>query len=350
MRNKIKANQTAFKNILDNYHLLSGEEISQAVRYFHTSEEEKKWLLDAKLANSKRITPSIFFTNLVFENKKYLVVIGLNILEDLSEEGVFYNTSVNAGILTILLAETELSLRNNVDVLDFKENILYQHESDEYKGHSYEDIIKYIEPINIYELPNDSIFYNRDTHSTLVYILTKQPQHIYLRLSKLTLDSYLKISLEGAKNLPFENVFSSLVSVNWKHSFLELYRCIERLYPIGFVAELHDELKIQISFQDFLDKLDENIGWKPKEEQALAKLLEKNTEQINLDLDNIKSCISTFSTAPYSTLLYKLRNSIVHYRANHEEIEIEDEMWDKLINVSINIIHNLYSIYNSKLS
>ena len=33
----------------------------------------------------------------------------------------------------------------------------------------------------------------------------------------------------------FENLLFSLVSVSWKHSFLDIYRCIERLFSISFL-------------------------------------------------------------------------------------------------------------------
>ena len=56
------------------------------------------------------------------------------------------------------------------------------------------------------------------------------------------------------------------------------------------------------------------------------------------------------SEGKYGELVYKIRNSIVHFRPAIEQIQLEDEHWDKLIRASLLVIEYWYNKYDKQLS
>ena len=85
-----------------------------------------------------------------------------------------------------------------------------------------------------------------------------------------------RLFIEGAKNIPFDNLVFSLVSVYWRYSFLDVYRCIERLFSISFLEEIYQDLGIEnsLSLLNFSVKIEKYIGWRPEEIGSCVPFME----------------------------------------------------------------------------
>lgn len=162
--------------------------------------------------------------------------------------------------------------------------------------------------------------------------------------------------IEGAKNIPFDNLVFSLVSVYWRYSFLDVYRCIERLFSISFLEEIYQDLGIEnsLSLLNFSAKIEKYIGWRPEEIKAINKLIDDSPQDAIDILQELKSFIDsrqadTLPSKP-GEVIYKIRNSIVHLRPATESISMDDKHWNKLIRASLLIIEYWYHKYDDQLN
>jgi hypothetical protein len=215
-------------------------------------------------------------------------------------------------------------------------------------------IIKFFEPLCVYKIDNNCPFTGGEDIDLIrlsgFYIL-KNRQLISLDFSSKTLDKFEKIFFEGSKVIPYENLLLSLVSIAWKYSFLDIYRCIERLFCISALEEFHGKLKITCSILQFSTDIEDHIDWRPKENKSPNKIIEKSPEEVINLLREIKIFIHGESEGNYGDSMYKIRNSIVHFRGVNEALHssLNDLYWDKLINSSLLIVEHWYDKYDLQL-
>jgi hypothetical protein len=99
----------------------------------------------------------------------------------------------------------------------------------------------------------------------------------------------------------------------------------------------------------FTSSLEGLTGWRPKEDEAVEKMFSKNTPSTKAQFNNF---ISTLSVAPPPNdykYFYNLRNSIVHFRANHQEFILSNQQWNLLILATLSLLDEQYSMNNEIL-
>ncbi|PZV25524.1 MAG: hypothetical protein DCF12_14465 [Snowella sp.] len=185
-----------------------------------------------------------------------------------------------------------------------------------------------------------------------------------LRFDEKIVNLYIRLCVEEELGLSYDNLLYSFLSFSWKHSFLDIYRCIERLFFIPRTEVFYNAIcskKInysQISFIDFSKKLEESTGWKPNEQDSLEQLLEV-IEDGNLELFNKLQKIANFPyqesdknnkiTKITAKFIYTLRNNIVHFRPINEEKNYNDEEWNIIIEFCLEVVIDLYKKYKKYL-
>ncbi|MDJ0697906.1 hypothetical protein [Mastigocoleus sp. MO_188.B34] len=78
--------------------------------------------------------------------------------------------------------------------------------------------------------------------------------------------------------------------------------------------------------------------------------IDKSPQQAIELLKEIKLFIDGNSEGKDGDLIYKIRNSIVHFRPANKQIKLNDEHWDKLIRASLLVIEDWYKKYDAQLS
>lgn len=349
MRNMITANQIGLSKLFQEYQSKSGKTVRAGTKYISTNIEEKGWLKEAQFSLILKLSSDISSALISYDGKEFLVVYGKQF--DLSEcdYSALQPITMNAGLLTAILAETPLTLDKNFRELDFEENIASQHLNSQFKGYNFEDLLPFLPPIFAFEIPSGSPFKHVDVYRVGCYLLLMDKVAISLPFEDLTTETVLKLVLEEEGVLTFENIFYALSSANWRHSYLEFYRCIERLYPIKFLSNLYNELSVSVGFLDFASKIESVTGWKPKEDDAIETLLEDITQDIS---DMYSEFLKTTTENPNVLIhryLYKLRNAIVHFRAIHQNVTLSDIQWNHLIRLNSDIIRHFYKYYKIQL-
>jgi hypothetical protein len=96
-------------------------------------------------------------------------------------------------------------------------------------------------------------------------------------------------------------------------------------------------------------EIENSLGWKPKEDETLNKLIEGSPEDARQLFREVKKAIHSQEEGSLGEFFYKIRNSIVHYRPANQEFQLDDENWDKLIRGALLVILYWYQEYDSKL-
>jgi hypothetical protein len=322
-------------------------------RCIKTNKDEQKWLKNLAIVKEQLISPKLKTALFEFEDQQYFVVVGCQHQEDIELENVVEFTEMNAGIFTALLFELKVPLIQKADYREMIEDIFYE-SSEQTIRYELSSVIKFFEPLCVYKIDNDCPFNGRRDEDLIrlsgFYIL-KNRQLISLGFSANTLDKFEKIFFEGSEAIPYENLLLSLVAIAWKYSFLDIYRCIERLFCISALEEFHTKLKITHSILQFSTDIEDHIDWKPKEDKSLNRIIEKSPEEVTNLLREIKEFIHGEAEGNHGDLIYKIRNSIVHFRGANKAIysSLNDLHWDKLINSSLLIVEHWYDKYDLQL-
>jgi hypothetical protein len=350
MRTMITANTVALKKVFDHYHQVSGSAPRPGKpKYISTDDTEKKWLQELKITNDLSLSSDFSAVGIEFDGKNFAATWGRVFDENCCDLTVLQPLPMNAGILTVLLSETSINLDENFGILAFEEQVSAQHQAADFKGYQFEDLLPFLPPLHLFELPAGSPFLSSDLFRISCYLFLINERLIPLPYDKATIEALLKLTLEEEGVLSFENVYYGVTSANWRHSFLEFYRCVERLYPIKFLSRLYADLNVPSTFLDFVKKIEEATGWRPKEEDAIKTLLEDITSDIqDLYIEFLKTTGEATPPAIY-TYLYKLRNAIVHFRANSSNVSLTIIQWNYLIRLKSDIIKHFYKLYKSNL-
>lgn len=348
----IAANQYIFKVLADFVHNSNADVLidDEQQRCINTDGREKEWLKSLKVTSKQQILPNFRTACFEFECQKYFVTIGWHTGLKTDQE-VIQPIELNAGIVTALLFELEVSIDRKANPYAIADEIFYQLDQKVIK-YNFSTIAKFFEPILVYQIQDYSSFISDNsvniTRLSGFYII-KNRQLVSLKFSTQTLHNFEKLFVEGSENIPYESLLFSLVSVYWKYSFLDVYRCIERLFCVSALEVFHRNLKLSDSLLKFSSDVENYIGWKPKENEALSQLIDSSPDEAIQLFREIKAFIDGTEEGKYGDLIYKIRNSIVHFRPATEELKLDDANWDKLIDSSLLVIEYWYHKYDAQL-
>ncbi|TGY95419.1 hypothetical protein E5329_14725 [Petralouisia muris] len=161
------------------------------------------------------------------------------------------------------------------------------------------------------------------------------------------MDLFEDIIFSGNDKIPYHNIVMSMLDNQWNHSFLETYRCIERLFPIIRLEAFYNVLGTELTLLQVSKEIEEKISWRPNEEAAI--------EQIFKDIDttaieHVKNSYKQVKGMGVAKWYYKeIRNSIAHYRAVHSPLNLKEKEWNILLQFNLRVIEQLYGKYRGKI-
>ncbi|MEG4944394.1 hypothetical protein [Microcoleus sp. F4-D5] len=354
-RNMIDANKYIFEVLAE---FVQTSEVAVPVsnnkRCIKTNTKDKKWLQELKIINKQLILPNFQTASFEFNSQKYFVAVGWQNKQTIDSDEVIEFVELNAGIVTALLFELKIPLSHEAKPYDIADRILYNDPINSIiKYENFYLISNFFEPFSVYRIPENSPFIEKNDIDLIRisgFYALKNSQLIALKFSSQTFDKFENIFFEGSKNIPYANLLFSLVSVSWKYSFLDIYRCIERLFPLLYLEILYNKLNIADSLLKFSAEVEDCLIWKPKETDAVNKLIDDSPEEARKLLREIKKLLYGTEEGDCGDFVYKIRNSIVHFRPATESINIEEDNWDMLIRASLYIVEYWYKQYDEQLT
>lgn len=331
MRSMIGTNERAFLSLSNAIEGKIDQKIVSCKRFFATDDDEKNWLKKGKIIEQCQLFSNAKAILLECENEIVFVLIGLK-TDELSADNPIHTITSNAGIVTLLISEEILTFSDNIEPLKLYENVLYETEKS-YTGHDYKEIRQYFESVTFFAIPNDSILKGKPINRILCYVISNTKTALSLCFKDNVIKHIEELSLEGGDELSFEIITDFLISNNYKHAFLELYRLLERRFNYHYLAEFYKATQTSLDFYQFSKDLEKITGWRPKEDDALRKLLNKNGHS--------DCCISR--SGKIDKTIYRIRNQIVHYRTSHtEEYRLNKEQYNKIFDVMLRVIRQEY--------
>ena len=216
----------------------------------------------------------------------------------------------------------------------------------DYNGHDLNVIMQLFPKLACFSVSQDSVIsgdIDRMTGSYAARSYTSGPLNLYPD----TREAIANLFESGNDHIPFNLILQGLMSFSWSYFFLELYRCLEQLYPVPRLKSLSEEFTLQRSLKDLALAMERLLSWRPKEDESLEKIIRM------CEISSIENSIRAFScdiseasfnkTDVLSRSIYRLRNNLVHFRASKEHVDFDDRKWNSIINAMISLIMDAYN-------
>lgn len=204
----------------------------------------------------------------------------------------------------------------------------------DYAGHAFEDLYSYYRPVYLFRIPESSFYFASDVFEIGTSLCCdNEPLRSHIIDSDI---SAVLSDLSNFKSLPQENLFQALTASQWRHVFLELYRCIEALFFLPWIVELKKSIPIQMRAFDLKSSCRASLRWREKEEDSIVSLFEMLAADKYLDAIEDKitvfielKSLPSFSRGSLGRRIYKVRNGLVHHEDYEEpnKYKLDDAQW-----------------------
>ncbi|HBS5906501.1 TPA: hypothetical protein MAK97_003091 [Klebsiella variicola] len=222
-----------------------------------------------------------------------------------------------------------------------------------YGGHEISDILPLFPKLSfVKSIKNiNPAYLNKLERVTGAYIATGYNSH------PLEISDDLKLRLRslfeaGAETIPFSLPLQGILSYNWPSLFLDLYRCLEQLYTVLKLKNLVTKLPYKGTLSQLAYLLENELSWRPKEQDALASILaHSTTETRSKILSAFKVDIAEltdYSSSKCASHIYKLRNSHVHFRPAMKSEITPTEQWNLIIIAMCDAVDDVYEVLGSE--
>jgi hypothetical protein len=137
-----------------------------------------------------------------------------------------------------------------------------------------------------------------------------------------------------------------MLSFSWQSFYLEVYRCIENMYPLSRLKKLCSSWKPQDLLWNVAILLEKDLSWRPREEEALASVLRE------CSLPTVQALNSAMGGTPDNNdihtsaakLVYVTRNELVHFRPRAPSSIKPAQSWDEQVRALIDCLDEIYTV------
>jgi hypothetical protein len=336
------AANTAIFNWLDEYCASHDVEIKNvgAARWIQTEPPDRKILRDAKAGPISFFTPSKRIARFDYNSDAYFCTVGF---EGAELETQLAGVELNGALVTLILAElkprpiaTPNQVRNVVEVSD-------KGSDEEYKGHDF-DAIAGLYASMLVQVAAD--IDKDETWNIFFQICLMDTRKSHSWIARPLIDTLQSLCGLGLANIPFQTLCRSIFDSDPAALFLALYRCMEGIYAYSSAIKVKVALGLNNDWTTIAGALEDELNWHPHEEGSLASLM---SYALQVDMANVFDALS--ESAPALELLtthvarriYRLRNSLVHYRPSNQQVEFNSVDWNKLCIAMANIVCDTYA-------
>jgi len=342
-----------------------------SVRYIHTESGSiaQELLTNAKIVNSIKTYNNLMLFGVSFQSKIYLVIT-----ENQQLSGPFINgvTSVldpdnseqniekNPGLITFLFSQIEFPFVQSIGIgYDLMEKIFGREGFVDGKF-SASEIMPFFSEFSVWELDEKYLPLNDNVLLALssAYLISTS-EKMNLIFEEETIQKFKLLTEDLPIRLIGGNIYRAVVAMEWKHTFLELYQCIEFLFTIPYIIKLTSNLGDESHFKVLFQNIEDDLEWRPKENKALELLFREINENASVQ-ELYDSCKKIFHISVanenekkvelIAKYVYRTRNSIAHFRSNSDIVVSQESEWDELVSKLSMTVYDLYKKYSSQIS
>lgn len=345
-RNRVEMNKLLFERLIVAAQQRDVE-ISNATkgRFIRRLSVEDAELMAGADARVLTISRQVRMVRISFQGETLFCVFGLAEPDQLPLGLEIADLTPAIFVIGVLEARIQpLSSKSGSDIRDVIEDDFMG--ALEYDGHELEGVGSLFPRPSVFRATQDEPYLESD-HRVLGALLVRSYADGPIQLSSVTIEKLQSIFESGAKFIPFRNLVQGLMSISWENLYLEAYRCLEQLYAEPRVSDLKSQWHSTLPLRELAALLERHLSWRPKEDDALGKLLASCNFIYLTRLStafgiNEPSANQNFIAEKVSRKVYELRNSVVHYRPIHEAINKSDVEWDDIISALLEVVGDIY--------
>lgn len=345
MANVREIQKAIFGKLVDNTSLtLAGFPL---IRIYLTEEEHNSLASDVHLLATYIFNRQVCFVLLEVTGKTFFLTIGIN-KELTTSELVACDNQKTLSMVSV--ATSKIERLTKVSESDLENNIFIDSTIEDVEWGVIESFFPLIMTYEVATpIGTTRTEYQAVLKHLSLYALTCCPEVLILPFEPATLNKYAAIINLGDKNIPEDNLLQSLGSNYWRFCYVDVYRCIERLYRLGLVHNFKNSLSSSLPIDDLHTKLKERFlmktGVESHEDTNLAYLLLLLSPATKNVLNPVRNGMN------HENYVYRLRNIIVHYQKNEAELEaIDDVKWNIIIRFLLSAITELYPVFTSYIA
>lgn len=314
------------------------------------SDADASLMAEADVLNHQQITRQIRAIHFEHDAVRYFAVLGIGETENVPEGLV--PTELTPGTFSVALTQSDI--QPNAKGLEILEAIGDLHGGvADFDGYELPAIAKLFPRVEMFEADQ-----NYDYTANVVRVLGTLTARSYgdgpIAPSDTTLDKVSDLFQSGSEHVPFENVLQGMLSISWGGFFLELYRAIEQLYAVPRLAALVEAWPTSLPYRSLADLLESHLAWRPKEDDALAKIIAECDDTI---IGPLRESFSShrggdqeITSEKVAADIYRVRNSLVHFRAALGTVQRTNEEWDNMISAMLDLVKEVYQRHGDRFN
>lgn len=310
-----------------------------------TEPEFNSWNIECKRLTTLSLTDTIKFALYEFQGDKYLLASGLDSFENNRLEAFDDIVVLSLDFIYAL----NLQRIENVSEYYLQEYVFFG-DGTYTAGVDYSIIGNCFPKITTFRIKdvvsNDDAKRLYELKIMAYYALCQNKSQLLLSFDDNTILEYTNIANDSNDNYPIDYLIRSLISNSWKSSFLDVYRCIERLYGLAFIDSYRRGLQSPLSVSDVLTVLrnvqdnrlncHENINI-----EHLISLLPQHLVQMLTPLCNGEK---------HARWVYKTRNESVHFQTEEKPVDrLNEDEWNVYFQFLLKSILYLYNALDDYL-
>lgn len=327
-------------------------ELHQAL-YVNTSDQEDDLIENSNVISYHFSSDAKIYLMLEHEGKKYYCFTREQVDSyKINSDNFVEEDLLTKGIWTLIQSQYIRCCRSDASASCIYDEILYVDSGEpptKAKSVDINMLYKYFNKLNIFRIVDGSHYDSDDIYKIKGYFDVTL-NHCTLPFSETTVNNYTSLFSSGLKSIPMDLIHLSFSSNQYKQSFLELYRCIEQLYPVPALRELLGTGSIKTSCPlEVAALFEDKINWRPRESEAIGMVFKDLDFLSTSKIDAVKQG-TEYSSLSGSLFIYKLRNANVHFRKKLGKGELTNAKWEELIDAMLDVILDLYNKYDGNIA
>lgn len=219
-----------------------------------------------------------------------------------------------------------------------------------YEGHELTDVSSLFPPV-VFAEADVNYIYTISIDRVLGAMVAATYSEGPIAMSERTLKAVGDLFTAGPTYIPFEVVLQGVLSISWSGLYVELYRCIEQLYPVPRLSGLIQRWASTHSLNELAELLRDSLGWRPREDESLIKLISACPEKIATDLIvafELKLDENSLPPDVVGRQVYAMRNGFVHFRGNTFHVQPSDDKWNNIVVAMIALVNETYNRFGEQ--
>lgn len=276
-----------------------------------------------------------------YNGHTHIILVGLGDLE-FTISGLSACDSTTA---LFQLAVSKLDLSPTASEAAIRDALQGQDSShQDYDGHDLDTIEPLFPQMTYAEVTDQESFFLKDVYRILGVAICKSGYELPLDLSSDSRELFVDIFENSSEHFPIHIALQALVASFWQTQFVDIYRTVERMFPVITVLELSRKIAYRQPKIDLNTALSEILGWRPKEDGALESLVRTLPKEI---VEGYRQCFeipheTKDINSEVSRKIYRTRNSIVHYRGPEDTEKLSSDQWQGIIQLTCRFAMHVY--------